>query len=271
MSDVYFDKIAREDSPLYFSVRKLSPDVRKVIIAVMAFYKEIEEITLTCKDLTVAQAKLNWWRNEVIKIQDGVPDHPIALRLQQTLPLFSISPLRLFDIIDGLEQNLAFLKFEKFEDVVIHIMRTAGKRELLIADILLGKEQIDLEVIYQFALVIELTHYIQHLRRYVQCGLIYFSEDELQTYRVSEVQLQKCVTTDAIRQLLAFQAEKIERSYLQVRQLLSTPASLLLSNLIIRSKMARANLKVIAKTDYRVLESFICITPLRCWWLGLSG
>ena len=268
MSDFYFNKVLQDDSSLYFSVRKLKPNVREAVTAVMAFYKEIEDITLNYKDLTVAQAKLHWWRNEVIKIQDGKPDHPIALKLQHCLRLLHISPLRFMDMIDGLEQNLAFLRFEKFEDVVIHIMRTAGKRELLIADILLGKEQVETEVIYQFALVIELTHYIQHLRRYVQCGLIYFSEDELQTYQVAEMQLQNYVTTDAIRQLLAFQAEKIERSYFKAQQSLSPQTSLLLSNLIIRSKIARANLKEIAKANYTVLESFIRITPLRCWWIA---
>jgi phytoene synthase len=269
MHDSYLNnKVAEVGSPLYYSVRKLSLLVRETVIAIMAFYKEIEDITLNYTDLSVAQAKLNWWRNEVIKIQDGKPDHPVALELQRCLPSFSISPLRLIDIIDGLEQNLAFLSFEKFEDVVVHVMRTAGQRELLIADILLKGEKLDVEIIYQLALVVELTHYIQHLRRYVGRGLIYFSQEELLAYRVSEEQLQASVTAEAIRQLLEFQVEKIERSYQKALVSLSPKARLSLANLVVRCEMARANLKAIKTSHFCVLENFICITPIRSWWIA---
>lgn len=269
MHDSYLNsKVAEVGSPLYYSVRKLSPVVRETVIAIMSFYKEIEDITLNYTDLTVAQAKLNWWRNEVIKIQDGKPDHPVALVLQRCLPLFSISPLRLIDIIDGLEQNLAFLSFEKFEDVVVHVMRTAGQRELLVADILLKEKKPEVEVIYQLALVIELTHYIQHLRRYAGRGLIYFSQEELQAYRVSEEQLQANVTTDAICKLLEFQVEKIERSYQKALASLSPKMRVLLANLIVRCEMARADLKVIQKSHFSVLENFMSATPLRYWWVS---
>lgn len=262
-------KAAPQGSAFYYSTRKLTKDQSLAVIAIMAFYQEIEDITVTYDDFGVAHTKLNWWRDEVIKIQDGQPTHPVAIALQESLKKFSVSALPLIEIIEGLEQNLTLPTFEKFEEVVIHFMRTAGKREQMIAAVLLDKqESLNSEVIYQLALVIELTHYLQNLRRYVRRGLIYFSQDELQRFRVSEVELREFKTTKNIVELLEFQAEKITKSYQKAQELLASKQRQLFLNIIIRCEIACVILRAIQTSGYTVLENFINITPLRCWWIA---
>ena len=262
------EKAAIPGSNAYFSTRRLKAPYYEAIVAILAFYKEIEDITLLQTDPVIAHAKLNWWRDEVIKIQDGEPSHPVALALQQVLKPFSVSPLRLIGLIEGLEQNLTLPTFEKFEDVVIHIMRTAGIREILIAEILQKESSVPTETIYQFALVIELVNYLQNLRHYVRRGIFYFSEDELKQFGVQKELLQNFKTTPEIVKLLEFQAEKIRRAYDKAMEI---KESMELKNLIIRSKVALAVLKTLQSENYRVLENFINITPLRCWWITWRG
>lgn len=262
-------KSAPPGSALYYSIRRLPQKQRTTIIAIYAFYQEIEDITLHYEDPGTAHTKMNWWRDEVIKIQDGTPDHPVALALQQSSLPFS--PSRLIEIIDGLEQNLAAPTFDKFEDVVIHIMRTAGVRELLLAEVVQKNEPISSEVIYQLALTVELVNYIQHLRRYVRRNLIYFSQDELDQFHVTDDEFHKYVTTKSIRDLLQFQSSKIERSYQEAQRSLNANSRKQLGNLMIRCEIARAILRAIETTDYTVLENFIDITPLRRWWISWRG
>lgn len=258
-----YDKAAPKGSALYFSVRKLAPSHRDAIVGIFAFYHEIEQVTMMYEDVNTAHLKLNWWRDQVIRIQDEKPSHPVAIFLQETLAVVKVSPLRLIEIIDGLEQNITAPVFPKFEDVVIHIMRTAGVRESLVADVL--QADVSQEVIYQAALVIELVHYIQHLHRYVRKDLIYFSQEELQKFHVAEADFREFVTTENIQNLLQFQIDKVQRAYQKVM----TPNRKQLSNILTRCKLALVILQMIEAENFKVLENFIDITPLRKWWVVL--
>lgn len=149
-------------------------------------------------------------------------------------------------------------------------MRTAGKREQMIASVLSKEEKLNSEVIYQLALVIELTHYLQNLRRYVRRGLIYFSQDELQHFQVTETQLREFKTTKNIVDLLECQAEKITRAYKKAQELLTSKQRELLRNILIRCEIAGAILQAIQSSGDTVLENLINITPLRCWWIAYT-
>lgn len=258
-----YQKAAPPGSALYFSLRGLTSLQKDKLVAIYAFYREIEDITLADVDPISAHAKLNWWRSEIDNKQ---PSHPIALALQQIS-----DPDSLIKIIDGLEQNLTFPIFETFEDVAVHLIRTAGARELLMAKVLLNNEQIDPETIYKFMLVIELVIYLQHLHRYVRRGIIYFAQDEMQKYKVTEEMLHEFVTTSAICDLLKLQADKIEKSYQKAKAALPKNIKPQLFSLLSRCEICRAVLKAIKSSDFNVLENFIDITPLRKWWIAFKN
>lgn len=191
-----YNKAAIPGSALSLSTRKLDSLRRDGVVAICAFYKEIEDITLNWEDLNVAQTKLNWWRNQVIQLADNKASHPVTQMLQKILPAFSLNPLHFIAMIDGLEQNLSAPQFDTFEDIIVHVMRTAGTREFLIAALLQKTETIPQETLYQFSLVLELVNYLQHLHRYVSKGLIFFSPQELQQFNVDPDALRTGKTTD---------------------------------------------------------------------------
>jgi len=167
-------------SVLYYSLKKTPILQRKAILAVMAFYQEIENIVFEVNDPNLAILKLNWWRDEISKIQNGTPEHPVSRELKN---ISNLSCEHLHTIIDGMQQNLFFLPFLSFEEVTIHIMRTAGARECLLAEIVTVNPP-NQEVIYQFALMLELIHYMQNLHRHIKKGLIIFSEQEMKKFFV---------------------------------------------------------------------------------------
>lgn len=246
-------------SALFYSARFLKKRQKEAVFAICDFYQTIEKITLEYTDLNVAQMKLNGWRDQVIKIRDGLPDYPLAQTLQKTIRSFALNPLRLLEMIDGLEQNLTLPIFEKFEDVVIHFIRTAGVRELLLAEVV--QPSFAVEEIYTNMLLIELVNYLQYLRRYLRKGLVFFSQEELQQFHVTVDDLQKCQTTKPIENLLRFQSKKIERSYQKIAMLKNIPF------FMARCRAALAILAAINSSYFKVLENFITITPLKCWWV----
>ncbi|MEO8400384.1 MAG: squalene/phytoene synthase family protein [Gammaproteobacteria bacterium] len=263
-----YEKAARPDSPTYYSLRYLNSAERDVVVAVHAFYREIEGVVFECQDHDLAIAKFNWWRSEVAKISSDKPDHPVTLFLQATLSTGESALEKLFSIIDAIQHDSIPASFATFEDVVIHFMRTAGMRELLINDELKTDKTISSEIIYQLMLVVELVDYIQHLRRYLRRDFIYFPSDELLKFHLTPADLCELKTTPTIKNLLHYQAEKVERAYKEACDSLTRHQREQLSQLLIRCEIARATLRAIQASDYCVLENLIRLTPLRFWWIA---
>src|SRR5215211_3572038 len=90
---------------LYFSTQTHTRAERQIIKSIYAFYKEIENITLNYTDIHIAHIKLQWWRGEVIKIQEGAASHPLTKQLPASVTQ------ALLEIIEGLEQNLTCPEF----------------------------------------------------------------------------------------------------------------------------------------------------------------
>lgn len=257
-----YEKIAAHGTPLYFCVKKIFAEKRDGVVAVAAFYQELMDVILNGTDVSVSANQFNWWRNEVMQLLQGTPEHPVTMALKET----KVNPERLLDLIEGLEQNLSSPVFDTFETTVIHIMRTAGVRELMFAEALDLK--ISKEIIYQFTMVLELVNYIQYLRHYIRRDLIFFPEDEMRKFNVSTESLRAYKTTPEIVNLLKYQAEKIDRSYQKAYAELTPDTKKQLSYTLSRCEIARATLQEIQNSGFCVLENFIQLTPLRMWWIA---
>jgi phytoene synthase len=257
-----YEKIAKHGTPLYYCSKKISADKRDGVVACAAFYQELLDIILNGTDISVSANQFNWWRDEVVKLMQGSPTHPVTMAMQET----KVNLHRLLDLIDGLAQNLNLPVFDSFETVVIHIMRTVGVRELMFADAL--ELDVTKEILFQFAIVLELINYIQYLRPYVRCGLIFFPQDEMNQFNVSLSALHQFKTTPEIVNLLKYQVDKVERAYQGASEQLTPGVKKQLSYMISRCEIARATLHEIQNSRFSVLEHFIQLTPLRMWWIA---
>lgn len=257
-----YEKIAAGGSPFYYCVKKISTLERDAVVAIAAFYEELTDIILKGSDLQVSINQINWWRSEIVKIATGSPDHPVARALQEK----QINPQSLLNILNGLEETLNVTRFDTFETAVIHIMRTAGAREVLIADVL--NVDISKEILYQFAIVLDLANYIQYLRQYVRRDFILFPQDEMNQFQVTAESLREYKTTPAIVNLLNYQLEKVERAYQKARNELPPSMSNRLSYLLARCDIAEKTLHELQRSGFTVLENFIQLTPLRMWWIA---
>jgi phytoene synthase len=255
-----YEKVAKPDTALYYSLRRLALPQRNLVVAVHAFYQEIEDVVFTSNDPELAMKKFNWWRSEVVAEN---PSHPVMCVLRQYN-----SQEKLLTIIAAIEQNLFPAPFAKFEDVVIHFIRTAGQRELLIHQLMDIDKSISAETVYQLMLVIELANYIQHLHAYAKRDIIYFPIDEMAQFHVSNTMLHDLKTTSEIKNLLQYQVDKIERAYNKATSELTKVQRKALSHLLIRCEIARKTLQEIQASDFLVLENLISLTPLRYWWIA---
>lgn len=254
-----YQAVAPVGSELYYSLKKIPSNQQDPIVAVYAFYQDIQEVIFKDTEQSIIHARLNWWRNDILSIPSKQCKHPISA----CLPVCDATFIQHYlDLIDGLEQNRNPTPFLSFEEVVIHVMRTAGLRDRLIATLLYPNKNIDLDLLYSFSLVTELVHYLQSLRRYLRIGKFYFAATDLQRFSVTAEMFYHYQTTPGIRELLKEMSTKIHSAYKTLSQESSH------QYFLTRAKMAMATLQAIQSLDYKVLEQWIQVTPLKLWWVG---
>jgi phytoene synthase len=87
---------------------------------------------------------------------------------------------------------------------------------------------------------------------------------------VDLVNLQQYKTTREIHDLLLFQAKKAEHFFQQACEKVSASTQQKYASMIVRCQIALATLREIKKVKFSVLENYICLTPLRYWWIALK-
>ena len=84
------EKCAASGSSFYYSFLFLPAERRQAIMALYAFCREVDDVVDECNDVSLASTKLAWWRQEVQRIADGNPQHPVGLALKKVAPGISL-------------------------------------------------------------------------------------------------------------------------------------------------------------------------------------
>lgn len=75
------NKAAPEGSSLHYATLFHSGQTQRGLIALFALYYELVDAFLTASDPGVARVKLQWWREELQRLEAGRPRHPVAEEL----------------------------------------------------------------------------------------------------------------------------------------------------------------------------------------------
>ena len=109
---------------------------------------------------------------------------------------------------------------------------------------------------------------LYEVRQQLQQGRFYLPEDEMRRFGVQPGDLMAAQTTDRVRQLFAFQAERIHDYHRRALEALPDADRFTQCSLLIRLELAMALLAEIAEDGYRLLEQRTRLTPLRKLWLA---
>lgn len=260
---------ARQGSDFRYSLLGLPLAQRQTLAAVQAFHLEATQIVVECRDIGVARTKLEWWRSEVGRLFSGNPQHPVTLSLHPRLASFNLPEEYFREILDGVAMDLEYDVYPSFAELTLYIHRRGSVPALLVAEIL-GYQ--DRRATPRFAheagallLLFELLH---NVRRQAQQGRFYLPEDEMRQFSVQANDLATVQTTDRVRQLFAFQADRIRDYYHRALATLPDIDRHAQYSLLIRMELVMALLAEIAEDGYRLLEQHTSLTPLRKLWLA---
>ncbi len=262
------DKAASSGSSFYYSFMFLPTEQRQAIIALYAFCREVDDVVDECSDPGLARIKLQWWRDEVSKIFEGEPTQPVAQALKQSVKKFNLPLEHFLEIIDGMEMDLNQVRYRSFKELQLYCYRVASVVGLMAAEIFGFEDRQTLDYALNLGLAFQLTNIVRDVREDAMLGRIYLPADELAKFSVSEQDILSGQQTEAVTQLIQFQAQRAHEYYQKAFELLPESDRFKQRSGIIMAAIYQATLAEIEKDNYNVLKHRIKLTPLRKLWLA---
>lgn len=207
------DKTAKSGSSFTASFIFLSKEKRDAMTALYAFCREVDDIVDEITDLNVAQTKLNWWRGEIKNLYLKQPQHPVTKALTQHIETFKLDAEHFNEIIDGMEMDLKFNRYEDFKQLQLYCYRVASVVGLLSAQIFGFTNRKTLKYAHDLGIAFQLTNIIRDVGEDARRNRIYLPLDELSQFNVTEEDLLQSRESDAVKVLLDYQIERAERYY----------------------------------------------------------
>ena len=261
-------KAAQSGSSFYYSFLFLPPERRRAITALYAFCREVDDIVDECTDAGVAHTKLAWWRQELVRLYAGEPQHPVARALQPALQPFGIKHDYLAEIIAGMEMDLSQNRYRDFAALEQYCHRVAGVVGLLAASLFGYRDGQTLDYAHTLGLAFQLTNIIRDVGEDSRKGRIYLPMSELQQFDVSAADILSARQTDNFARLMAFQIERAERYYAAAFEKLPEVDRKSQRPGLVMAAIYRTLLREIEADGCRVLTQRTALTPVRKLWIA---
>lgn len=207
------EKTVKSGSSFYYSFIFLPQQKRDAITALYAFCREVDNIVDECADLHVAQAKLNWWRSEIDRLYQDKPQHPISKALLKPVKTYNLAAEHFIEIIDGMEMDLNFNRYEDFKQLQLYCYRVASVVGLLSAQIFGFNNRKTMKFAHDLGMAFQLTNITRDVGEDARRNRIYLPLDELAKFNVTEEDILHSRESAAVKQLLDYQIERAESYY----------------------------------------------------------
>ena len=206
-------KAAQSGSSFTISFIFLPKKQREAMTALYAFCREVDDVVDECTDFNVAQTKLNWWKSEVTNCYVGKPQHPVTRALQPFISQFNLPQEHFLEIIDGMEMDLKFNRYEDFKQLQLYCYRVASVVGLLSASIFGFSNRKTLKYAHDLGMAFQLTNIIRDVGEDARRGRIYLPLDELRKAKVTEEDILQSRESPQVKALIEYQIERAESYY----------------------------------------------------------
>ncbi|OGU21460.1 MAG: squalene synthase HpnD [Hydrogenophilales bacterium RIFOXYD1_FULL_62_11] len=265
-------RAAASGSSFYYSFVFLPTSTRRAITAFYALCRELDDVVDECHERSVAETKLNWWREEIERFAAGVPQHPATRALLDTPQGPNTSPSLLLEIVDGMAMDLDDRRYPDFKSLNLYCYRVAGVVGEVAAALFDGGRSEDDRAVRRYAhelgLAFQLTNIIRDVGEDARRGRIYLPQDELARFGVSEADLLNSRDTPAFQALMQFQYERAVACYDSALAALPARARRAQRPGLAMAAIYRTLLDEIQRDHFPVLRARVSLTPLRKLWLA---
>ena len=208
-----YGKINTSKSNFTWAFCFISKERRNALTALYAFCREIDDIVDNHLDYEVASQKLHWWRDEINRLFHGTAQHPVTKALKAYIHSYELNEAYFLELIDGMEMDLKFNRYEDFKQLQLYCYRVAGVVGILSVKILGFKNRTTLKYAHDLGIALQLTNIIRDVGEDVRKNRIYIPLDELDQFKVLEEDILKLKESKNFSKLMMYQIERADTFY----------------------------------------------------------
>jgi phytoene synthase len=254
-------------SMFYYSLRFSPAALRADLQPLLVWYREVNSIPSLVSDQQVAQAKLSWWHQELRQAVEGESDLPLAQALSMVIKRHQLSLEAFNQIVESMMCDLAQAPHDNFPSLDRYARKVGGNLATLLSQICGAKEADDLELARKLGGFVRQVELIQELGLSLRRNSNPLPTALMQQHGLSHNFLD---TDDAAQQLSTLLVELNDRlidQYSEVVGQIDSKRPQLLP-VLIQAELANGLLKTLQKSDFRVLDQRISLTPLQKLWIS---
>ncbi|NBW00457.1 MAG: squalene synthase HpnD [Betaproteobacteria bacterium] len=261
-------KVAESGSNLVAAFKILEPQPRAAIMALYAFCREIDDIVDECKESDLARIKLAWWQEEIDRLFQGTPQHPVGQALQPRVAAHELPQSQFLEIIAGCEMDLLQNRYARWQDLDLYCDRVAGAVGRLSARIFGQADARVLDYATLLGRALQYTNIIRDVGDDARRGRIYIPAEALHQFGVDAAGILRFEHSAAFQSMMADMAQRAHSLYDQAfAQLPRNQRSAQRPGLIMAA-IYRELLRVVESESFRVLNQRISVAPARKLWLA---
>jgi phytoene synthase len=209
----------RSSSNFYYAFMLLPAERRHALHSVYAFCRFVDDIADEQSGAKPAEL-LKHWREELERVFNGSPTHPISRALARNVRAFAIPRRHFEEIIDGVEMDLERTRYSTFEELRQYCYRVASAVGLICIEIFGYRNPRTCEYAENLGIAFQLTNIVRDLSEDAARGRIYLPLEDLARFGVREDEILRGDDTLELRRLLEFEVERARSFYTLAERML---------------------------------------------------
>ncbi len=268
-------KVRQSRSSFYFSFLFLSSEQREAMITLYAFCREVDDIVDNSisqnKDISIAQSKLNWWKNEIHNVYTNQASHPVGIAIMKCLEKYHFKQQYFIDILTGMEMDLLHNGFDTMHTLQNYCYHVAGAVGLLTIEIT-GYTKQNQQKIQNYAkdmgTALQLINILRDVREDFRRGRIYIPRQEMDKFAVIPQMIKDEESNEQTMALFGSLALQAKIYYQQAITELADEDRYQQKSGLIMANIYLAIVNKIKQQQYPVTQQRISIHPIHKLWIA---
>lgn len=211
----------REAKNFYYGFILLPPAKRQAICAGYAFARRCDDIVDDDLEPEEKVRQLAEYRRRLEQCLRGHPSGPIFLALHDTILRYRIPPEHFWQLIDGVEMDLAVRRYPTFADLRRYCYGVASTVGLIAIEIFgYTNGQRARQHAEDLGIALQLTNILRDVREDAVRDRIYIPQDEMERFCCPEADILGGIANEASLQLMQFQVQRARAYFERGRKLL---------------------------------------------------
>lgn len=202
-------RVAKEHAKnFYYAFRTLPAQKRSAIYAAYAFCRLCDDIADDEMPLEVKQRLFAETRAKLAKPSGADAEDPVFRALEDAVKVFSIPESYLEEIIQGVEMDLSWTRFQTFDELRAYCYKVASVVGLLCIEVFGYQDPNARDYATDLGLAMQLTNILRDVREDADRGRIYIPLEDMKRFGYTEQDLFDGVVNDAFRDLMRFETAR---------------------------------------------------------------